>query len=181
MNDPQHDDDLKPIHIRLGRLFSVLFWILLFGLLVLFFNFRQEQQQNPNRHLNQTSPTGQPLNEVVLERNRAGHYVAPGRINGQPVTFLIDTGATHVSIPGPVANRLMLHRGTPMLAHTANGTVKVYATRLESIELGGLLLHSIAASINPHMTGDTILLGMSFMKHLELEQRDGTLTLRLPL
>ena len=118
------------------------------------------------------------VREVVLRQNRAGHYVASGGINGQPVTFLLDTGATSVSIPASVAGRLGLKRGAAMRAHTANGTVTTYATRLDEVRLGNISLENVRADINPHMLGDEVLLGMSFLRKLEFTQRDRELTIR---
>lgn len=63
---------------------------------------------------------------------------------------------------------------------TANGAIAVYATQLDTVQLGSIKLQHINAHINPHMPDDIVLLGMSFMKHLEMTQREGTLTLKLP-
>jgi aspartyl protease family protein len=115
---------------------------------------------------------------VKLQRNRRGHYVASGTINGQPVVFFLDTGATIVSIPEPVARRLNLQRGVELQASTANGTVTTYSTELDSVAVGDIELHRVRASINPQMQSDEILLGMSFLKHLEFTQRGETLILR---
>ena len=90
----------------------------------------------------------------------------------------MDTGATRVSIPAGVAARLGLTRGRPGRASTANGTIVVYATVLDRVTLGNLAMEGVHADINPHMQGDTVLLGMSFMKHLEMTQRGDRLTLR---
>lgn len=152
-------------------------WIVLLALLTVYFNDFVGEQRNPNQHL-ALAESGS--GEVVLERNRAGHYVAPGLINGQPVTFLLDTGATRVSVPETLAPRLGLRRGAEQKTLTANGVISVYATELERVQLGGIELRGVPASINPFMPDDTVLLGMSFMQHLELVQRDGQLTLRIP-
>ena len=168
-NNPEHGQK------RLGNAMIYLAWVLVIGLLTLFFGKVLDWQHNPNQGL-QYSATGP--REVVLKRNRGGHYIAPGVINGEPVRFLLDTGATQISIPQEVANRIGLLRGRPSMASTANGTITVYDTRLDEVGLGNIVLHDIGAHINPHMFGDTVLLGMSFMKHLELVQRGDTLTLR---
>ncbi|MBN0988876.1 TIGR02281 family clan AA aspartic protease [Amphritea pacifica] len=157
-----------------GRLFAHLTWITLLGVFYLIFQGRLLQQNDPN-HALQVSDNHQP---VVLQRNRQGHYVAPGTINGQPVQFLLDTGATDISIPGTLADTLRLTPGRVSYASTANGTIKVYDTRLDSVALGGLSLADVSAHINPHMQGETVLLGMSFLQHLELIQRGDTLTLK---
>ncbi len=154
-------------------------WLLLILGLALLFNQWLSNRDNPNRHLD-ASVNALGNVEVVLERNRAGHFLANGHINGRQVTFLIDTGATDVNIPGRVANRLGLQSGRPYRATTANGTITVYATVLESIGIGKLNLRNIRASINPNLHTEEILLGMSFLQHLELMQSGQFLTLSAP-
>ena len=161
---------------RMAKVMIYLAWILFLGLLTLFFSNVLEWEHNPNRNLANYSETGP--REVVLKRNRSGHYIAPGLINNEPVRFLLDTGATEISIPASVAERLQLRAGRPSRASTANGIITVYDTVLDQVALGNIALNSVRAHINPHMHSETILLGMSFMKHLELIQRGDTLTLR---
>jgi len=162
---------------RLGIGMAIAMWVVVLGLLTLFFQDRTEKWHNPNQNL-QTRQTGGGVRELVLTRNRAGHYVANGSINGEPVVFMLDTGATDVAIPGAVAERLRLKRGRPMVYQTANGAVKVYRTLLDEVALGGIALRGVRASINPAMRQEEVLLGMSFLKHLEFTQRGNTLTLR---
>ncbi len=146
------------------------------GLLTLFFDGYLDRQQNPNqRPISQVTADGQI--EVILQRNRQGHYVAGGQINNSDATFLLDTGATDVVIPEMLANRAGLQRGAPMQAMTANGVVTVYSTRIDELRLGDIQLRDVRASINPAMSGDTVLLGMSALRQVEFTQRDGTLTL----
>ena len=113
-----------------------------------------------------------------LFQNRVGHYLAKGKINGSPVRFVLDTGATAVTVPGRVAEHLGLQAGRAQLARTANGTITTYRTRLDEVSLGTIRLRDVRADINPHMEGNEVLLGMSFLRSLELVQRDGSLTLR---
>ena len=94
------------------------------------------------------------------------------------MTFFLDTGASTVSIPEHVANRIGLKRGFTYQSSTANGMINVYSSRLDNVQLGNIVLRNIAGSINPHIESDEILLGMSFLKHLELIQKGRTLTLR---
>jgi aspartyl protease family protein len=161
---------------RIGSAMLVVACMLFLGLLTLFFDKLLQRQQEPNLDLPGYSADAP--REVVLQRNRSGHYVAPGFINGQRVRFLLDTGATRVSIPESVASRLGLARGQAGRVRTANGTIVVYGTVLDRVTLGNLAMQGVRADINPHMQGDTVLLGMSFMKHLELVQRGDTMTLR---
>lgn len=115
---------------------------------------------------------------VVLQRNRAGHYVGKGKINGKPVLFLVDTGATEVALPLALARRLDLRLRPGGMSKTANGNVRVWRTRLDSVDLGGMRLNKVRATVLPNMPGEEVLLGMSYLKHYELLQRGNTLTLR---
>lgn len=115
-----------------------------------------------------------------MQQNRQGHYVASGLINDQPVKFLLDTGATNLSIPASVAERLNLERGNRSRVHTANGSIEVFNTQLNYVQLGHIRIANVSAHINPYMQGDTVLLGMSFLKHLNLQQQDKTLSIRIP-
>lgn len=160
---------------RLGKGMIVAAWVLLLVLLTWFFNDRLDAQRNPNRQLATTTANARP--QVRLERNRFGHYVASGEINGQPVEFMLDTGATDVSVPVAVADRLGLKRGRRAYYQTANGTITAWQTTLETIRLGPLLLGPIPASINPQLADDDVLLGMSFLKQLDFNQQGNTLTL----
>lgn len=164
-----------PSSRRIGQVMIYLAFAGLLALLTLLFDDLLERDANPNRDLQYRSDGPR---EVSLQSDRYGQYVAPGLINGVPVRFLLDTGASEISVPGGLAARLGLTRGRPGIALTANGTVTVYDTRLEQVALGPIVLDNVAAHINPGMSGETVLLGMSFMKHLELSQKDGVLRLR---
>lgn len=171
MSHPQNSPE------RIGKGMIVVAWLLALGLLTLIFDGWLERARNPNREPTGIS-TDEGLREVALLRNRHGHYVATGRINGEPLEFLLDTGATTVSVPAGAARRLGLRPGAPQQVMTANGVVTVYATVLERVELGPLSLYNVRAHINPHMGGEAALLGMSFLKELEFTQRGDSLILR---
>jgi len=162
---------------RIGRHMLVVAWVIGLGLLGLFFSDILEKQHNPNRSVT-TSITESGVREIVLKRNRQGHYVARGTINGQSVVFLLDTGATVISVPEGVARRLGLRRGAEFFSQTANGTIKTYATWLDEVGIGNIRFNQVAAQINPHFDGDEILLGMSFLKRLDFIQEGDSLTLR---
>lgn len=166
-----------PTQRRLGTGMIVVACLLLLGLLTLFFDQRLERRDNPNRNLvSHTTDAG--VREVVLQRHWAGHYLAPGRINGEPVRFLLDTGASDVSIPAALAPRLGLEPGAPLRVRTANGVITVFATVAKQVELGDIVLHNVRASLNPYADSDVVLLGMSFMRDLEIVQQGRTMTLR---
>ena len=120
------------------------------------------------------------VDEWVLRRNRTGHYFSPGLINGQPVRFLLDTGATHTSVPAHLAQRLGLQPGVTSTVSTADGTVVVRGTRIDALDMGPFRFTGAPAHLNPGMRDDDVLLGMSVLKHLEFTQRGDVLVLRKP-
>ncbi|MCH9675202.1 MAG: TIGR02281 family clan AA aspartic protease [Gammaproteobacteria bacterium] len=155
-------------------------WILVVGLLTLAFTDVLDRQERPNRSIasNVSTLDGARIAEVTLLRNRAGHYVAEGEIDGQPADFLLDTGATLVSISASAAEALGLRRGASVSISTANGTAIAYRTVLDSVSLGEIRLFDVPALINTGAQGPEVLLGMSFLRQLEFTQKGRTLTLR---
>lgn len=145
--------------------------------LTMFFNGILDRQVNPNQRP-QSRIDGSGVREVVLQRNRQGHYVSNGQINGVAVQFLLDTGATDVALPLKIAQQANLVPGLEGQAFTANGTTLVYDAHIDKLQLGSITLHDIDASIVPNMRGETILLGMSALQQIEFTQRGSTLTLR---
>jgi aspartyl protease family protein len=164
-------------HKTIGRGMIIAAWIGFAALLTFLFQDVLDRQWNPNQDLAATSAEEA---AVVLDRNRFGHYVATGSINGEPVEFLLDTGATHVSVPASLADRLGLKRGAPAQVSTANGVIRTWRTVIDEVALGPIVLRDVPAGINPAMDGDLVLLGMSVLKHLDLEQRGGTLRISRP-
>jgi aspartyl protease family protein len=156
---------------RLGRR---MLWIAALGLLgSLYLLF--SMLENDTGTLSSMDPSGAVM--VVLEQDRNGHYEAQGQINGQPVTFLVDTGATDVALPESTARALGLEFGPRVQVMTAAGPATAWVTRLDEVTVGGIRRENVRATI----TGgefNGILLGMSFLKHYSLQQNDGRLVIR---
>ena len=171
------DQEEPRIERRSGAGMIIAAWLLILGLLAIPFSGLLEDKHNPNRNV-EGARLSDGSAEVTLLRNRQGHYVAPGLINGRPVSFMLDTGATVVSVPETMARDIGLTRGRPVTLETANGTRRAWATRLDRVELGTIRLDNIPAVINPGHGTPQVLLGMSFLKQLEFTQRGRELTLR---
>jgi len=176
-NQSQTKTEHNTKHIGKGMIVAA--WILALGLLTLFFNQMLGKQRNPNQeiasHLSSDNIRDN-TRIATLKRNRAGHYIATGVINDYPIELILDTGATHVSVPAKLATKLNLKKGAPINTITANGTITTYATILDKVQLGDIVLHNVRASLNPY--SDDVLLGMSFLKQLEFTQKGNTLTLK---
>ncbi|MGI9228741.1 MAG: retropepsin-like aspartic protease family protein [Gammaproteobacteria bacterium] len=160
----------------MGNTMTILAWIVFLLMLTILFSNYTDRQHNPNREVSSRTVDGQ--TEVRLLQNSQGHYLANGAINDEPVTFMLDTGATLISVPSDIAYRLGLREGPLIDVNTANGPIRVPLTRLEKVRLGDIELYDVKAAINPHADDDTILLGMSFLKDLELVQRNDELIIK---
>lgn len=161
---------------QFGQGMMVIACVATLGLLTVYFGGVEKRQYNPNQ--NPESIESQQSALVQLTRNRYGHYVVSGTINNQEVEFLLDTGATDVVIPEPIARDLGLKKGRSSIAYTANGSVKVYGTQIDQLTIGKIVLFDVKASINPGMDRSSILLGMSALKQIEFLQQGDSLTLR---
>lgn len=119
--------------------------------------------------------------EHVIEAGPHGHYVIEAMVNGRPVTFLVDTGATEIVLTLDDARRLGFEPRTLRYTQrfrTANGEVRGAPVRLREIRIGQLQLYDLQASVNEAPLGIS-LLGMSFLERLAgYEVRDGRLVLR---
>jgi aspartyl protease family protein len=156
---------------RTGYVMIALGWLLAAGLLWRGF----DRVLNPNARLaNAMVEDG----EVVLQRGPDGHFRAPGQVNGQPVDFMVDTGATVVALPASLARRLGLEPGVPVEVHTANGRAVAYTTRLKQVTLGGAVATDVSAHIVPGMGGDEALLGMSFLARYEIAMNGDEMRIR---
>lgn len=161
---------------RAGRVLLILAWCAGLFLATRFFGEWEARQNNPNVIV--STEHGDGFIEVKLVSNQQGHFVASGQINGQPVDFMLDTGATDVSIPAELAKRLKLEEGFGVTLSTANGLSQGYRTRIDRLQVGDIVLRDVRALVAPGLDGNQVLLGMSALNKLEFTQRGGTLLLR---
>jgi len=161
---------------KIGKGMLIVAWVVGLGLLTLLFERQLSEQFNPNTQ--PQSQTAGGIAEVRLQQNRNGHYVTNGLINGQPVVFFVDTGATAVSIPQHIAQQVNLVPGARYKVQTANGTITVAQTKIDRLVIGDLQLFDVDANINSFDDSDHILLGMSALKRLEFTQKGEWLILK---
>jgi aspartyl protease family protein len=161
----------------IGKYMMVGMWVLVLALAVFLVNRHLERQRNPNNEVIASSIAGK--RSIELQRSRFGQYLVTGSINNAEVDFLVDTGASSVSIPARFADRIGLPRGAAIQISTANGIGVAYKTRVDQLRIGELEVRNVDAHINPGLS-DEVLLGMSILRHYELIQRGDTLVIREP-
>lgn len=162
-------------NIQIGKKFATIFWILFLVMAYLFFDGKLSKQINPNQQ--PVSFIDGNATTLVLKRNRQGHYVTSGYINGQPVTFLLDTGATTVAVPEHIASYIGLSKGRQVRVGTANGDAVAYSTNINELRIGDLRLRDVRASILTGMRSDQVLLGMSALTQVAFSQQGDELTI----
>jgi aspartyl protease family protein len=110
---------------------------------------------------------------VVLAADSRGHFIVDGAINGNPVRFLVDTGASTVALPAADAVRLGIdyRKGRRAFSSTAAGVVPIYVITLDTVKLGPIELNGVEAAVIEQGL-EIALLGMSFLNRLEMK-RDG--------
>lgn len=116
---------------------------------------------------------------VRLTPDLHGHYWVQGAIEGVSTRFMLDTGSTLVAINTDLARRAGINyrAGRPVRIITANGEVRGYLVTLDRISVGGIVLSGVEATV--HESGlDVALLGMSFIRRLDLYRESGILVLR---
>jgi aspartyl protease family protein len=99
-----------------------------------------------------------------------GHFQTDGRIEGQRISFMIDTGASLVALNEKSAARFGLRPSRSdynAIVSTANGTIKAARTRLAMIDLGGLVVRDVDALVLPDEALSENLLGLSFLSKLK--------------
>jgi aspartyl protease family protein len=120
-------------------------------------------------------------NELTLRADRLGHFVVDGTVNGAPTRFLVDSGASYVSLSLDQAAAAGIGRSSlrfTQKVQTANGVVMVAPVTLREVRIGQLVMTEVPAAVHDGPIGNA-LLGMSFLKRLDgYEVRNGELRLR---
>jgi aspartyl protease family protein len=118
--------------------------------------------------------------QIVLTAQSGGHFYAPGTINGKAVRFVVDTGATLVSLDQYEADRLGIDwkNGRRGMSRTANGDMPIFRTTLPSLRIGDVQVYNVEAVVSPAPM-PFILLGNSFLSRFQMKRENDVMTLDL--
>jgi aspartyl protease family protein len=115
--------------------------------------------------------------EIAIPVSRDGHYYLDGAVNGVPIQFMIDTGATYVAVGEDFARKARLPQGITGYFSTANGTVEGRIVKDQVVEAEGFKVSGLSVAVTP-LGGGAGLLGQNFLKRFEVSQSAGLLRLR---
>lgn len=116
--------------------------------------------------------------EISIPASRDGHYYLHGKVSGVPLTFMIDTGATYVSVGGEFARKARLPEGITGYFSTANGTVEGRIVKDQVVEAEGFKVSGLSVAVTP-LGGKKGLLGQNFLRRFEVSQSAGVMRLSL--
>lgn len=150
------------------HVFALLIWCALLGVAYLL----MDEQIKPKVALVTAGSS-----EVVIPRSRDGHFYVAGQIAGQPVEFMVDTGASSVAVSAAVAHRLGLPRGRAVTVGTAGGQVRGEEISRQQVALGGIVIPDVRVLVLPGMSGEA-LLGQNVLRYLEVRQTAEEMILR---
>jgi aspartyl protease family protein len=115
---------------------------------------------------------------VTLTADAQGHFITTGSINGSPTRFLVDTGASAISMSSAEAKRLGISylNGQKGLSSTANGVAQIYRVSLNSVKVGDINLNGVEGVVHESAM-PVVLLGMSFLNRVDMKREGSSMVL----
>ncbi len=125
---------------------------------------------------NFAKPTG---TTVIIRKNDNRQYITTALINGRSTRVLVDTGANIIAINSATARALGVDysKGIPSQVKTASGVVMAHMIMLDSVDVGGITVNRVQASVLEGPHPEMVLLGTSYLQHVEMREKDGILML----
>lgn len=116
---------------------------------------------------------------VTIERDAMLQYHTSASINGRNVAVMVDTGANVVALNSALAGSMGIdyESGIPSKVETAGGVIDAWIVTLRSVSVGGIQVENVRASVVEGDFPATVLLGMSFLQHVDISENNGTLSL----
>ncbi len=137
---------------------------------------RQRLGLNRNITTNYVAPERRQLD---IPRNDRMQYITSALVNGRRIQVIVDTGANVVAMNDRQATALGIDykAGVPSKLETASSIIDAWMVNLQSVEVGGIRVENVRATVAEGDYPSTILLGMSYLQHVEMRERDGVLSL----
>jgi clan AA aspartic protease (TIGR02281 family) len=111
----------------------------------------------------------------IMKQGENGHYFVDGIVNNHKLNFVIDTGASLITLPQKFAEKAGILCQHDAMSHTANGVTRSCTTTIQTLQFGNFTLKNIEAMIAPNL--DQPLMGMNVLKQFRVEQNSGEMRL----
>ncbi len=164
----------------------ILAWVAIFAVLFIIIGYRFELKQVWKHVKSDMIGTGnqqQSGKEVRLKRGDNGHFSAMMQINGKPIEFMVDTGATMTSISAQAADisGITVDRTSyPVIVDTANGAVKDWRAVASVVALEGIKIKEHPVLVSDNLSDDQNLLGMNFLDGMSSWRVEGDYMILIP-
>jgi aspartyl protease family protein len=118
--------------------------------------------------------------EVTIPKDALKQYRTVATINGRRVAVIVDTGANTVALSASQASALGVdyESGIPTSVETASGKVDAWVVSLDSVDVGGIRVDKVQAAVTDSDFPSTILLGMTYLEHVDIAESNGVLSLK---
>jgi len=123
-------------------------------------------------------PSVEAATPLALKQNSSGHYFVDGAVNDKPLVFVIDTGASVVSLPNVLASAAGIHCKDKALMETANGITEACTAVIPELKFGNFVVKDAESMIVPNLSQP--LLGMNVLQHYKIAQDNGELRISQP-
>jgi aspartyl protease family protein len=162
----------RPFKRKLGQtslLGMIVFWTAVMGLL--YWGMKHYQQVKPAQIIQ--------AGVLSIPRSPDGHFYVQGAVNGVSTTFMVDTGASLVTVSEPFARKAHIQLGMPITFHTANGNVPGRLADRIPVSIGGDSV-PVSIGIGLNMEGEQAesLLGQSFLSRFDVSMEKDKMVLR---
>jgi aspartyl protease family protein len=160
-----------PWALRLGHVGILAFWFAVMGVVWVAMN----------HYLKPKPVVVTAQGDLKIARARDGHFYAPGTVNGKSTLFLVDTGASAVTVSEEFAKSAGLPDGQPTIFNTANGPLQGRTVRDVPVSVGPISVSAVTVGVGlvGRQPGDA-LLGQSFLSKFEVTLSKEELTLHRP-
>lgn len=140
-------------------------------------SWSQLKTSKPENAESATNPKVKPSPVLTLTQNLRGHYFTDATINDKSLNFVIDTGATIVSLPEAIAHSASIYCDNKIGVVTANGTADACTALIKKLQFGPFVIKDVSATIVPHL--DQPLLGMNVLQSFKIAQENGEMRISI--
>ncbi|WP_411727245.1 TIGR02281 family clan AA aspartic protease [Methyloglobulus sp.] len=143
-------------------------------------SWAQKERANPpvsESGTEQDKDKKKPSPVLKLKQNAAGHYATEGSVDGNSLNFVVDTGASFVSLPESLAHGAQIYCDNKINMNTANGVVDACTAKIKKLQFGPFVVKDVPVVIVPNLSQP--LLGMNVLQLFKVGQEKGEMQISI--